>query len=77
MSANGKKPDPPSLGEFARNWHKFPLDELAKYAGQYIAWSVDGTRILASADSMEAVEEKLLAAGIDPSQVVGDYVEAG
>ena len=75
MSANGQKPDPPRLGEhFHQNLRNFPLDELAKYCGQYVAWSLDGTGILASADSMEAVEEKLVAAGIDPSQVVGDYI---
>jgi hypothetical protein len=29
-----------------RSW--FPLEELARYAGQYIAWSPDGTEVLAS-----------------------------
>jgi hypothetical protein len=71
-----KRPDAPDLSRFHENRVRFPLDELARYAGQYIAWSPDGTRILASAETMEAVEEKLVAAGIDPSQVVGDYVDA-
>ena len=75
MSANGKKPDPPWLDHFEENRAKFPLDELAKYAGQYVAFSLDGTRILASADTMEAVEEKLVVAGIDPSRVVGSYID--
>ena|SRR5215469_6085877 len=76
MSANGKKPDPPLLGpNYEQNRAKFPLDELAKYAGQYVAFSLDGTRILAGADTMEAVEEKLIAAGIDPARVVGSYID--
>jgi hypothetical protein len=76
MSADGKKPDPPWLDpQYEQNRAKFPLDELAKYAGQYVAFSLDGTRILASADTMEAVDEKLVAAGIDPSRVVGSYID--
>jgi hypothetical protein len=72
---NGKRLDPPDLGRFHENRIKFPLDELAKYAGQFIAWSPDGLHILASAETMEAMEEKLITAGIDPSQTVGDYVD--
>lgn len=75
MSAFEKQHFPPGFEHFHQNRNNFPPDELAKYAGQYVAFSGDGTRILASGDTMEAVEEKLVAAGIDPSQVVGSYVE--
>jgi hypothetical protein len=75
MSAFEKKHFPPGFEHFHQNCNNFPPDELAKYAGQYVAFSGDGTRILASGDTMEAVEEKLVAAGIDPSQVVGSYVD--
>jgi hypothetical protein len=71
----GKRVEPPDLGQFEKNRVRFPLDELSKYAGLFIAWSPDGTRILASAETMEAVDQKLREAGIDPSQVVGDYVD--
>jgi hypothetical protein len=75
MSENGK-PDPPWPDpQYEQNRAKFPLEELAKYAGQYVAFSMDGTRILASADTMEAVEEKLVAAGINPNRVVGSYID--
>jgi hypothetical protein len=73
---NRKKPDPPWPDpRYEQNRAKFPLEELAKYAGQYVAFSIDGMRILAGADTMEAVEEKLIAAGIDPSRVVGSYID--
>lgn len=72
---NGKHLDPTDLRHYDKNRREFPLEELAKYAGQHVAFSADGTRILAGAATMEAVEEQLLAAGIDPSQVVGAYIE--
>jgi len=75
MTPNGKRPDPPDLGSDDENRRNFPPDELAKYAGRYVAFSLDGTRILASGESMEAVEEHLTAAGIDPRQVVGSYID--
>jgi hypothetical protein len=75
MSANKKGPFPPGFEHYHQNRRNFPQDELAKYAGQYVAFSGDGTRILAGGDTMEAVEETLVAAGIDPSQVVGSYID--
>jgi hypothetical protein len=75
MKPNERKPNPPDLRHYHANRCNFPPEKLAPYHGQYVAWSPDGSRILASADTMEAVEEKLIAAGIDPSQVVGDYID--
>ena len=75
MNTNGERLEPPDLSHYDENRSKFPLEELAKYAGKHIAFSLDGTRILASGDSIEEVEEQLIAAGINPSQVVGSYVD--
>jgi hypothetical protein len=63
-------PDP----NFEENNRQFPLDELAKYAGQHIAWSWDGKQIPASAADRDELERKLVEAGIDPSRVAWDYV---
>ncbi len=60
---------------FNRNRAQFPAAELWKHAGRYIAWSGDGSRIVASGESEAELERNLRAAGIDPSQVVGDYVD--
>ena len=66
----------PRLGpEFFENRRNFPAEELLKYAGQYVAWSWDGTRIVASAGNDEELHHKLLSAGLDPSRVVSSYVD--
>jgi hypothetical protein len=65
----------PWLGaDFFENQHNFPPEELAKYEDLHIAWSWDGTRILASAPSREELNEELKRAGIDPGRVVHDYI---
>lgn len=60
---------------FIENVNRFPPEERIKFAGQHVAWSLDGTKILASAEEEEEVDKKLLAAGISPSQVVHGYIE--
>jgi hypothetical protein len=74
MKLTHPPPQPADLTDYVKNRSRFPSDELAKYAGCYVAFSLDGTRILASGGTEEALEAQLLAAGIDPSQVVGSYV---
>jgi hypothetical protein len=68
--------DIPWLGaDFFENQDKFPPEELLKYGGQHVAWSWDGTRILASAEDDAGLDQKLREAGIDPSRVVHGYVD--
>ena len=62
-------PDP----NFDKNRNEFPAEELWKYAGQHIAWSWDGTRILASAADDAQLYQKLIELGIDPQRVVFGY----
>jgi hypothetical protein len=60
---------------FLPNRYAFPLDELMKYEGQWLAWSHDGTSIIASSsESPEAVWNALVAAGMNPSEHVFDYI---
>lgn len=61
--------------DFLENQRRFPPVELARYAGQHIAWSWDGSRILAHDPDRRVLNEKLRAAGVDPSQVIHDFVE--
>ena len=74
MNEDHARLEPPDLSHFPANRRQFPLDELAKYAGQYVAWSPDGTQILASGLTEEAVEATLQAAGLAASQVVGEFI---
>ena len=48
----------------------FPVEDLAKYAGQWVAWSPDGTRIAASAPGPELLDAILEANGQDPALCV-------
>ncbi len=67
----------PWLGaQYFTNRRSFPPEALEKFAGRYVAWSWDGSEILASGATMEQVEQQLSTAGIDPSRVVGEYVES-
>jgi hypothetical protein len=75
MAPNRKPPEPHELARYDENRRNFPLDELAKYAGQYVAFSLDGTHILASGAEPEEVEEKLTAQGIAPNRVVHSYID--
>ena len=62
---------------FIENQRKFPADELLRYQGQHIAWSWDGSRILAADADHRALDQKLRDTGIDPLRVIYDYVEDG
>ena len=60
---------------FLENQRRFPAEELSRYQGQHIAWSWDGSRILASDPDRRTLDQKLRDAGIDPLQVIHDFVE--
>jgi hypothetical protein len=47
--------------QFLANRAAFPVEALAKYSGQWVAWSPDGTRIAASAPSLELLDDMLAA----------------
>jgi hypothetical protein len=55
--------------EFRQNRARFRHDELAKYRGQWVAFSADGRRIVASAPSLEELHQHLEAAGEDVQQL--------
>jgi hypothetical protein len=54
---------------FQKNRRAFPPEELARYCGQWVAFSSDGLRIVAGAESLGQLEEQLAALGEDPQQV--------
>jgi len=62
---------------FTENANKVPYEELHKYAGQVIAWTLDGTRILVGGTDELDVAAKLKEMGIEVSQVVFDNVPVG
>ena len=65
------------MGLFLRNRARFSLQELAKYRGRFVAWSPDGTRIVASCDHEEDLDRLVRAAGEKPQDcIVGAVPEA-
>ena len=62
------------MGTFIKNRQAFPVEELMKYVDQWIAWSPDGTAIVASSsESEEALWDQVVAAGYDPRECVFSY----
>jgi Family of unknown function (DUF5678) len=56
--------------KYLENRQNFPLDELLQYRGQWIAWSPDGSRIVAHADDLGALIELVRSAGDDVERCI-------
>ena len=55
-----------NMQEFRKNRAAFPRAELAKHRGEWVAWSPDGTRLVATSRDPEAIDDLIRAAGQDP-----------
>ena len=60
--------------EYRNNRARFPQAELAKYHGMWVAFSADGCRIVASAETVAQLEEQLAAGHPNPPQVVLEWL---
>jgi hypothetical protein len=61
MNNSNGKPDHGDwlTAEFFENRRRLPEADLLKHAGQHVAWSWDGTQIVASADSLQQLHEQV------------------
>ena len=57
-----------NMQEYLKNRIKFPLDELAKHRGEWVAWSPDGTRLVANSRDPNALDDLIRAAGENPEE---------
>lgn len=73
--SSGKPPAPWPDPNFTKNTAKMSPAERQRWANRHVAWSWDGTRILAGSETREGVYEELKLLGIDPSTVVFGYVD--
>jgi hypothetical protein len=65
-----------NMQEFLKNRMQFPPEELLKYAGSYVAWSPDGTAIIASDTDLLRLDEKIRATGHNRADVLISSVPA-
>ncbi|MFI5456290.1 MAG: hypothetical protein ACHRXM_12655 [Isosphaerales bacterium] len=56
--------------KFLVNRAELSTAELVEYAGQWVTWSPDGSRIVAHADDPEVLDELVVQAGEDPERCV-------
>jgi hypothetical protein len=63
-----------SWNQHVQNRSEFPEEELKKYYCRHVAWSLDGTRIVASGEDDQQVFDAARAAGYTTEQVVFSYV---
>jgi hypothetical protein len=61
--------------EYQENRAHFPLAELAKHQGQWVAFSLDGQRIIASSEDLTTLEQLVMANGEDPERVAYERIE--
>lgn len=62
------------IKQFQRNRARFPVDELEKHAGKYVAWNPEGTEIIISAEDPQQVGEALQASAFNPEECLITYV---
>ena len=62
------------MEKFIENRLRFPPEELFKYAKQYVAWSPEGTHLLAHGKDRDKVREEVKAMGHDLEDVLISYV---
>ncbi len=55
---------------FHKNRPEFPPEELAKHAGQYVAWSTDGLHIVACDENELRLANAIRAAGLNSADVL-------
>jgi hypothetical protein len=61
--------------EYRENRARFSEAELAKYRGQWVAFSLDGRNIVASSADLEKMDELVTAAGEDPERVALERID--
>jgi hypothetical protein len=54
------------MRKYLKNRIAFPLAELAKHRGEWVAWSPDGARVVASSRDPDALDDLIRAAGENP-----------
>lgn len=60
---------------FQANRAKLSWDELRPYDGQWVGFSADGSRVVASAEDLAELDARIWATGEDPQEVWLERIE--
>jgi len=63
------------MSRYEENRARIPLEDLRPYAGQWVAFSQDGSRIIAGAESLRDLEACLARTGVDAQKVALERIE--
>jgi hypothetical protein len=63
--------------QYVKNRGAWPLEELAKYGGQWVAWAPDGASIVAHHHEFGEVARKVDEMGIAPEDVLFEQIPVG
>jgi hypothetical protein len=74
MNANPNRIIIPDTRLYSQNRNRIPPDEMLKYAGEHVAWSPDGARVLAHGPDQDQVIAELQTRGVHFSEVVWEHV---
>jgi hypothetical protein len=74
MNSNGKLSQGIDFALYERNRRLIPANELEPFAGQHVAFSADGTQVVAHGEGYEGVFAHLDSLGIDGNTVVLEYI---
>jgi hypothetical protein len=55
---------------------EFPLEELRKHRGRWVAFSRDGSRLIASSAKLADLDSQVRAVGEDPEEVLLERIAA-
>lgn len=62
------------LGTFLRNQACRDASQLAQHVGQWVAWSPDGSKVVAYADDLATLDERVIQAHEDPRRCVAERI---
>jgi hypothetical protein len=66
---------PLALSEYEQNRQQFTTEQLAPYDQQWVAFSLDGTRVVAAAADLLELDQRIQNVGEDPENVGLEFID--
>ena len=63
------------IADYAFNRNRQPAELILAHANCWVAWSAEGTTLLASAKELGILEQELRSRGISPEEVVLEWID--